>query len=864
MTGTRTLPKRGMLVRVAIACVIVLLMLGAAIRRAHESPELRLQTPAGASALAEQSVEAAREVPASARIPGMAVRFEPLPPDPTEFVVRFVTGAPEVELQDLQAFALEMEENDEYREHFDDVEAELRTRGRALAPDAEGRAHVPLPRKWVLVGARSGELFGAGPFHASDESPGEVELVPSHACRVRTRSVAGGPVAGVAITLSEAHAILWRSKTDSGGELVIPNLEWLLADDGHLDCPHFVATDDIAKNPEVRRYEPRAEIPRLIEFFLPPASTLRLSVVAADGTPLAVQGTVSTSQGGGKVRLGRRPVPDLELHDGVVLVPRVAPGVWMSACADLDGGGYASVEVRAPDMLGALEIPLRLPPDQQALLVRVVDAEGVGLANRTLQWQTFAEEPGKTERFDPRSDSLHTDEYGRGVLVVRRPEPDDDEEPVRLRRGRLRLQEQEVPFESRVIRFEDLGSGCVRDLGELRLARAPLIAAGRVHDEAGRPLAQAEVELRSVRSEDGEEEFDDLPDVAPTHTGADGRFAIFGTCSRETVRAFAERSGYACPAGEKGFDFACGTAPELDITLVRTGTVKWSVIADAELPVDYVWTLEGVRGDDNRIRCGAGPGEIVREAELLPGLYRVRLCAQDSGAQPIVDVPDVLVRPGERTLDPRLLGIALHAEARVPEPRTEPEPPIVLQIVDESGSSIPDGIWITGGGCSSSESEFHCGLCRVPAELAGRAIGIWAPGRRFLELDCPERDGEIVLQPALWVRVHFDVPARLRAPGLELYVGLHGSPLVLERLGWGSNLDAQGDALLECPRQGRYELTLSAEPIAESGLVGESPELELEERPSFEVADEPGEQRFAPAIPAEAWAGLARALGLVH
>jgi hypothetical protein len=804
--------------------------------------------------------------------------FELLPGDPNELVLRLVTGDPKVDVQGAQAWALELDEWGEYRERFDDVEAELRAHGRALACDAQGRVHVPLPGKWILVGARAGELFGARAFESAEAPLGEVELVRSRACRVRTRSVAGGPVAGVPISLCRPDGVIWRSRTDVAGELLIPNVEWLLADYGQRECACFVATEEIAVDPPARRFEPGAEIPREIEFVLGPASTLRLSVVAADGTPLPVGGEVEFYRGGADarradLRLGRRARPSIALRDGLLLVPRLAPGAWLEAYANLDGGGTASAQVRVPELLGELEIPLRLEPEEQALFVRVVDAQGAPLGGRTLSWQFYAEEPGKHERLGLETDSLHTDESGRGVLVVSREDllppdedPDEQPKPVRLRRGRLVLVEQGTPFESRTIRFEELGGGCVRDLGDLRLERATLIASGRVHDEAGRPLARAEVELQLVRIEHGEEKFDDLPDAAQTRTGADGRFAIFGACPGGTVRAWTSRAGYALPADAKGPDFECGSAPELDVTLLRTGTVRLSVIADRELWECYDWRLEAADHQGlERLFGNEGPGEIVREAELLPGLYRARLCLEDSDAPPIVDVPDVLVRPGERTLDPRVQGVALQLGQGVGRPRAERKPRIALQLVDEWGASVPDGNWISWGGCSWSREEFHGGACSIPPELAGHAIGIWAPGSRFLELDCPERDSRLVLAPAFRARVHFDVPAELRARGVRLFVGLHGPPLEYldERL-WVLELDAQGDALFDCPRPGRCEIDLSAVSVAESGAVGGCQELELDERPGFDVAEQPAEQRFSPAIPAESWAALARALKLAR
>jgi len=807
------------------------------------------------------------------------LRFEPLPGDPSELVLRFVTGDPERTLTGVEAWALEMDEYEGYQGHIYDVERELRERGRKLECDAEGRAHLPLPGHWWLVGARQGELFGAASFEADDAPEDALELVDSHACTVHTRSSAGRPLPGVQVLVTQGRGVVWQGSSDAAGELVIPNLGWLLADFGGHDSMWFVSAADGAPEPPFVRFVSGAPPPRAVELVLAPANSLRLQLLASDGTPLAVNGEVAVNPWGPEARLsqirhGRRSTLPLPLRAGLARLPRAQAGARLSLYALLDGGQEVSGDLLVPEAPGEHEVPLRLARDQQVLRFSAVDAQGRALAGRALEWFTYGATPG----VDPGVglEPLHLDELGRGALVIERdellpPDPDAEDEadpdPLPKWRGVLRLREAGLLFETRPLLLEELATAAVIDLGTLRLEPALPLVRGRVHDTAGRGIPRVTITLEFVRTEDGEVRTAVLHERLPVRTDAEGRFELYGTCPGGRAHVSAERTGYTLPEGTSPPVFECGPSATVDIMLVRTGVLRMSVLADAPLREIYTWKIDGPNGEE---RAMLFPREAAGELEsekwwMTPGSYRVRLVTGDPFAEPLVDVSGVEVREGETTLDPRVLRVPVHEPpAEPPAPSSGPER-IELRLVDESGRPLRDGTYTSWGWDNRSVSEFHGGVIELRNHHIGRNVGFWAPGRRYREIECPDHDETVELQPAPRLRLRLDVPPAFARAGVRLLASLHGQECELNNLPdvfSGVELDARGEALFECPGPCTYRLELVALRVDAAGLLDDGTSLDTDQALEFTLTDQPGEQLWKPSIRAEEWAALAQALGL--
>ncbi|MBK7644669.1 MAG: carboxypeptidase regulatory-like domain-containing protein [Planctomycetes bacterium] len=843
--------------------------------RVERLPELQ-SAPEPTPELAAQDTGSSRVLPAD------APRFEPLPAEPTELVLRFVTGNPETTLRGVEAWALAMDEYQGYQGRIADVERELREHGTRLECDAQGRAHLPLPERWWFVGARKGALFGAQCFEADDAPEDMLELVESHECVVHARSATDRPLAGVPITLSDAHGVIWQGSSDALGALVIPNLGWLLDDFGHADSTFVVAALEAAADPASYTFDASLPLPRAIELRLESASALRFRLLASDGTPAPVGGEVGFGVSGAEAAQSRAHSGEhaqgmLALRAGVAELPFARGGTWLDAYAVLDGGQYAAASLRVPEEPGPHEIPLRLELSQQVLVFRALGPSGETLADRTLEWFTF-DQSGVNDR-DPgvELEPLKLDGKGRGALVVSRPdlvprdpqaEDDEEENPPVRARGILRLCEGARVLESEPIRIETLSAAPLLDLGVVRLEPARTLVRGRVHDEVGRGLARVAVGIELLYEDDGEVRSDESPRTLPLFSDADGRFELRGLCPSTRARLVAERTGYCLPEGARMPEFAGDSGASVDVTLVRTGVLRVSLVTDAPLRESYRWEFEGPGGEQHlQIYPGEVTGELVFEQWwMTPGTYHVRLVTDDPLTEPLVDVPDVAVRSGETTLDPRLLRVRLHGPAAVRAPVDGPMPqPVELRIVDEHRRSLRDGTCTTWGFDHCSIDEFHAGVLTFRGDEIGRWAGLWAPGRRYREIEVPEHGAEIELQPALPLRVQLDVPATFSRAGVHLMASLEGEDCGLDHIPKvlaGIEVDARGEVLFPCPGPCTFHLELHALLTDASGLLRSSQDLQTSVPLEFVLADQPGEQLWKPAIRAEEWAALAQVLGV--
>ncbi len=809
----------------------------------------------------------------AAREPGSTegvLRFEDLEPEPTELVVRLVTGENEAPVLDAEIFALALDWQ------ALDAEAEARARGRRLECDANGRVRLELPREELFLCARKGELFGGEWFSAGDAPDASLSLMITHTTRVRVLSAAGEALAGIPIVMGNSRGSSRNATTGTAGELLLPNVEWLIERRLYADPSWFVGVDAPFEEPPLRWFDSGAAAPLWIDLTLPAATALRLRVLASDGTPVPVCGEVSLYllNGGdhrAAARLKRGETNTVPLIAGEALVPCAEPGAWLDAAVDFDGDTAIQQNLRVPETGAAIE--LRLPENLQALLFCACDEQGAALAGRKLEWISYSQEEGDIEQQDTSHDCVRTDELGRCALVVDRRdlqplEIDPDEDPPKPKhwRGILRLRDGATQLESGPIDFADLGAGSVRNLGRVQLAAAQPLVRGHVRDTEGKPLARTSVGLVQLSVLDGKEYHSGLVGVEDVESEEDGSFAIFGTCPGGRLRLTLDRTDYDLPGEASMPEFDCGASPDLEIVLARTGTLCTSVLADGPLGNWYTWKVEDANGrHEQNLPADVGPGEVQEKFESLrPGRVKVRLVHIDAPQSPLVEYDDVIIRPGQRTLDPRLLRVPIHvppgtaaAIDRVPEP-----PPIPLHIVDEQGGRIETGLLITFTHCGSSQTVFRGGSVELRACQESSTIGLWAPGHRYWEGPCPDREREMVLEPALHVRLHVDEPEELRRSGIRLLVDRGLPERCLQNLAGSAELDPQGDVQIECPLPCRMWIGLRGMVLDTSGaLRGGEVELETEEDLFVDVADEPREQRFTLKIRSEEWAALAKALG---
>jgi len=824
------------------------------------------------------ALEEAVPIGSSRAAPAGVLRFEPLPEEPSEIVVHLVDGVTEQPILGAEVFVLDLDEQDWPGTGFSsdlpnpDIEAELRARGRRIESDAKGELHLPIPRAWLAVMARKDGLFGEASVGFDSAPETTLRLYSSRTCVVRTRNRAGAGVAGVEVVLRRgSRGEFWRGLSSSDGEALIPNLGWLLAENCRDEETWCATVSDACFDPPARWFEVGEALPESIDLTLPDAQRLELQLETSDGALAPIGGWVSfstrSSSGSSSVlRLPRVSSPRAPLVNGRALLARAEPGSWLDCDVWLAGEQSFSSSVRVSEAGAAsTQATLRIPEYLQIVLARPLDANGEALANREFEWVSWAQEPNDDIEHDRQEGEVKSDAQGLLVLALARTdlfpnEPDDPDElaPQLAWRGVLRLRGPGQELESAPIHFSTLGPGATRNLGTLRLAPATPLVRGHVIDDRGRPLAHVDVGIEQLHSVDGQVETD-----------ASGAFAIYGSCPGGILTLRLDRYGYRPAHAAPEIRFDCGSSPDLTLELVRTGAVHISARTPRTLTRGLCWVLDdGVQVQDREL-------DRARESELVesefdqvrPGSCRVRLENRFSDDAPLMVLEDVLVRPGERTLDPRLCEVDLSrfaAESDEPAPGAPKDEAVVLQVVDREGGAIPTGRLFEAFTCFRSDSVWRGGRVRIEASRSYAHYTIWSPGYCAWSGDCPERSGELRLEPAWHIGFVFEVPAALRKPCWLLQVVPHvvssdfGSSGILHLLS-PAQLGGDGQVSFEIPGPCEMSFTLqliALDPTGTTIVEG----LEPQELTDFFMPVPPGDNIWEIEVPPERWEAAEKAL----
>lgn len=332
-----------------------------------------------------------------------------------------------------------------------------------------------------------------------------------------------------------------------------------------------------------------------LTFTLPWGGVLEVRVLDADGGPLvaATEAQIAIAPGSGT----ERPKWSTSLRDGHGAFPWVELDrdwelfVWtgpVSAAILGRGGGP-----RTPRATARIEVTLELPPATE-LLLRAVDEHGVPLARVALALEL--DRGGRKE-----SESVETDAEGRFVVLSAHPFRMPGTLIVRCRLG---------PADERIGRVD--GGHDVRPDDEVVLARAPVLARGRVLDAAGRPVGGATVEasLRfppaGMRRPFGG--FFASPTIV-TGSDGDGLFELRGVLSS---REFELRASLPAPESEERSPFEPRASPPFE-----SGTVRVSEGASGvELVLYPPSTLSG------RVLVSEVPPEVI-EVAVMDGERKV-------------------------------------------------------------------------------------------------------------------------------------------------------------------------------------------------------------------------------------------------
>lgn len=519
---------------------------------------------------------------------------------------------------------------------------------RRFRADAAGRALLPAGSVFAACATEAAwgfaELAGAGPH--------ELRLYPDAPLSVRVVDAAGHPLpgAGVALHLFDGEMPSKQRivTTDPEGRVELRNLRWPLRWYSERSLA-AVRLEGVLEPPCLAAFRPR-ELPLEIELVQPPVTRLDVQVVAEDGTPWCGPALVQVCLASDPYDNDGRRSTTVEARDGRASFERIGLGLAVLVAVSAPGRLSSEIEVQAATAAGetvTVQVPVGL---QQLVFVARLTHGGEPLAAREIWVQTAA--GSKAETF-----LLKTDAEGRLRTAFY---------PYQAKEERISL-EFFLPDATPPLLAQTVVSGPFRTgerpLGDLELAPAPCLAAGRVVDELGRPVAGAALVLSRAP----------LKAVAGS-SASDGSFALHGPSSSGLLILNAEDPGHA-PASLVITPGAEGVL----LTLPATGSIAGSVAVPFDWWCDDLRVSARQEGSDAALSSVNRAG-LFRLSGLQAGVYTVSIHVDLDLDAVGRTVPGVEVRAGEVTADARLervdLGALRHFE---------------LHVTDGSGAAIPWG-----------------------------------------------------------------------------------------------------------------------------------------------------------------------------
>lgn len=465
------------------------------------------------------------------------------------------------------------------------------------------------------------------------------------------------------------------------------------------------------------------------------------------------------------------------------------------------------------------------------LALRVLDEQGAPLAAQTLQVQLAAPLAGASPHL---VSPVTTDAEGRLKLFLAGWSAGGG--ALRLiahasGERTLRTALVEVPVALR------LGE---QTLGDVQLVGLPFLASGRVVDQIGEPIANANVNVLGFNS-DGKS-WRDMGVAALSD--ADGRFWI--EAELPATELFLRASAGDCQRGAP-LSFARG-ARGVELSLERWASLEVVALLHQELePQDLsvTWTVVDVAAN-TRQTFSLGPSVLQRPDGLRWVAYRDGKLRAGRGTleiraltTPVEVFEDVELRPGP---NPGLFAeLDLRDVVRI----------LNLSIRDQSGREVEAGE-IRFRASGSEEPWLPCrftkGRARILALAPELDLSVFgAPGRATL-FERVRSDATLVLDGPLWARVELEGGNPVRAPdtlrlaftlvdarGAEVAQVVHST--------WEALLDEDGRARVAFAAPGTYSVTFRL------GCAATKKRAELPQRVEIEVESTESEQSFALAPP---------------
>lgn len=496
-----------------------------------------------------------------------------------------------------------------------------------------------------------------------------------------------------------------------------------------VDPPRAAMPDPDARLVGRERTEPD------VRLVLPATGELVASVYDAAGD-VAEGAAVRLSYWNAKQRSGRAALEgwakDAEFIDGKWRLEPIGTGLQLEVRAWYPDGRAPAVQtvLSGPSFDGEeVAATLRFAEEFPFVTGRVV-FPGADEPIRHLDGRLGAESSNRpSKRREPFRSGFGVEIESDGTFRFRLRTLDDEDPPNLLEladRARTRIGRVSLPV---------VTPSTSVDVGTVEMRELPVLAAGRVVDEAGLVVPNAVVRASEpVEGSDGR--FRDVS-LATTSAGRDGRFEIRAIDPPDRVRLLASDRG--SKAGRIEVD-----AGRTDVEIVvrdeteRGGTVAGRVLLDDGISLDHVEVmLEGADGR-HAVRGISETGGGFEFRGVSPGRVDVEVRTRPAKLA-IERIEDIAVVEGESSRDDRVAWIDLRGRLRY----------LRVRLVDGDGAAwarervIVTPVGSTRGGSVMTDENGH-----LAALLVGDAERVRLSSRtiRSTEIDFSDDDRTVTVE----------------------------------------------------------------------------------------------------------------------
>ncbi|MCC6407475.1 MAG: hypothetical protein IT453_09925, partial [Planctomycetes bacterium] len=719
------------------------------------------------------------------------------------------------------------------------VDGELETRvaaaARTVVADELGRAEIPRPNSSFAVIASAPGWWGMTTSTEDCDPELEVQLERDREVAVLVVDGAGQPVGGVPVAL---RASFWgnaqdrlRARTASDGVAWLRHVDSVLGQGAAQEWSVGLAI--AAVKPIGAAIDPTKLPTEPVRLVLPATGSCEVRLLdergelAADSFDVTLSAQLLGADEEQRRRTDRGAATLTDVRGGVALFPFVELGVELVAAARRPGNWALQQERgRGPTRAGEkAELALRLGRDVVTFAGRALDLAGAPLADRELALRirvsggnTWVQPLGSVQSDAAGRFRLDTQVHGDATqsltLFV------ESRDPRSGAAARCSL-----PLTSPVPKG-------VLELGDIVLTELPVLLAGTVVDEAGLAVAGASVSGGSHRTSDESPSFDGEEGWwANARTDEQGRFELRGKADGDDFQVTAQLGERrSLPMNARRGD------GELVVRLLATGAIVGRVVRDGAGGVDAL--VVSAQFADPTLEIDGAMADVAADGSfavrrLLPGNYSISLRDQTSWND-MTSIPDIVVRAGEVTRDPRLDPIDLRGTHFV----------VRLTIVDENQEPVPRGWFMreftdAAGESSQDWGPIVNGKASIAHDGSGANVRLQAEGFCAMRLEKVLADQTVVLRRAPRVRIVVR-PAPTLPPGIRIGASVSTTAPGGEENAW-VELDANGEGEEEVPLFGTATVTFYAGAGTEEN---ESWESVQGVEPLIEVASRTDVQRF--------------------